>query len=89
MQYLKKHTRSHKYRELLTPKQIQSILEKYVDELNQFPKLNYADSLKYPEVEDEYEEQRLAIVMRARRDLQNKFRNKCNTFAVNEYLKTC
>ena len=92
MQHLKKHTRSHKYRELLSPSQIQSILEKYVREIDSFPKLNDLDSNKYPEVEDMYNEQRFAIVLKARADLQREFRlkaKKMNQFALNEYLKLC
>ena len=68
MEFLKKHTRSHKYLCCLTPIEIRDVLEPYVS------KLRISIDVKmirvYPELEDERVELNARVIERARKDLQ-------------------
>ena len=97
MNFLRKQTRSHKYREFMSPAEIRSILSKHVLEINAIPKLKIDQIIKYPEVDDEYNEKIMQIVANARNDLQTQFQLKLKSkfknshggeFALKEYLKS-
>jgi len=68
MEFLKKHTRSHKYLCCLTPIEIRDVLKPHVS------KLRISIDVKmirvYPELEDERVELNARVIERARRDLQ-------------------
>jgi hypothetical protein len=65
MEFLKKHTRAHKYLCCLTRVEIRNILQQYVEDLHHPTNLK-----EYPEVDDEREESNQRVIRRARRDLQ-------------------
>ena len=97
MNFLRKQTRSHKYREFMSPAEIKSILSKYVLEIHAIPKLKIDQIIKYPEVDDEYNEKIMKIIANARHDLQTQFQLKLKSkfknshggeFALKEYLKS-
>jgi len=91
MQYLKKHTRAHKFRELLSNDEIEKILKKYEHKIR-IPDFNFRD---YPEMDDVYREMIDRVVVTARDELKKKFYNRYiakfrgqDGFHVKEYLKT-
>jgi len=97
MNFLRKQTRSHKYREFLSPAEIKSILSKHVLEIHSIPKLKIDQIIKYPEVDDEYNEKIMTIVANARHDLQTQFQLKLKSkfknshhgeLCLKEYLKS-
>jgi len=70
MEYLKKHTRAHKFRNVLSNDQVESILKKYIPKLKKFPNVNFKN---YPEVHDEHSENMNRIIISAREELKNEF----------------
>jgi len=93
MQYLKKHTRSHKFREVLTTHEIESILQLYIPKITKFPNVNFKN---YPEVHDQYYEIIDSIIISAREELKLQFYNKLkskfknshhNELVLKEYLR--
>ena len=82
MEYLKKHTRAHKFRDVLTSEQIESILKKYISKLQKFPNVNFKN---YPEVHDEHSENMNRIIISAREELKNEFSKKIMKNYKNSY----
>ena len=76
MTFLKKHARVHKYRELLTPKEIDSIVSKHVPRLKSIQIFNFGPKTEWPEVTDAYMEKRDQIVSDLRSELQYEFIKK-------------
>lgn len=74
MEFLKKHTKAHKYMCCLTPIEIRTVLEPHV------PSLRTSIDVKmirvYPELEDERVELNAHIIERARQDLQYAMKKK-------------
>jgi hypothetical protein len=94
MQYLKKHTRSHKFREVLTTHDIETILQLYIPKISKLPNVNFKN---YPEIHDEYYEIIDRIIISAREELKlqftlkiiKKFKNSYHDeLVLKEYLKT-
>ena len=91
--FLKRHTRSHKYRANLTPQEIRVILNRHVPALKKLDVFNLNSKL-WPEVQDQYFESQDLIVQKARSDLQNEFKKKIRVpkfsdtaFGLEQYLK--
>jgi hypothetical protein len=93
MEYLKKHTRAHKFRSHLSGPEIESILTMYIPKLKQFPNVNFKN---YPEVHDEHSEIMDRIINSAREELKMKFSLKLmkiyknshhGDLIIKEYLK--
>lgn len=76
--FLKKQARAHKYRDLLTPKEIDAIVARHVPRLRAIQIFNFGPKtgLRWPEVTDEYEEEESRIISDLRTDLQTEFRKK-------------
>lgn len=74
MEFLKKHTKAHKYLCCLTPIEIRTVLEPHV------PNLRNSIDVKmirvYPELEDERMELNAHVIERARKDLQYAMKKK-------------
>lgn len=70
MQYLKKHTMSHKFREVLTTHDIESILQNYIPKITNLPNVKFTN---YPEIHDEYYETIDRIIISAREELKLQF----------------
>jgi len=94
MQYLKKHVRAHKFLDLMTWEEIESILKIHELKIKKFPEINLKD---YPEVRDEYDEMINGIIISAREELKMKFlqkyklkfkKNYNEEFHVKEFLKS-
>ena len=92
--FLKRHTRSHKYRANLTPLEIKVILDRHVPALKKLDVFNLKSKL-WPEVQDHYFESQIQIVQEARTDLQNEFKKKIRVpkfsdtaFGLEQYLKS-
>ena len=93
LQFLKKQTKAHKYRNNLSTNEINTILERHVPRLKSIQ--IFTTPLAPTEVYDEYLELRSRIVERARADLQNEFKKKIKipqlsdtAFALNHYLNS-
>ena len=93
MQYLKKHTKSHKFREFLSTSDIESILQLYIPKITKLPNVNFTN---YPEVHDQYYEIIDRIIISAREELKLQFYNKLKSkfknshqgeLVLKEYLK--
>lgn len=74
--FLKKHARTHKYRELLTSKEIDAIVARHVPRLKSIQIFNFGPKTKWPEVTDEYYEEIDRIVSDLRSELQKEFMKK-------------
>ena len=91
LQFLKKHTKAHKYLHSLTKAEIEEILARHVPRLKSLH--IFTTEKAPPEVYDEYMELRSRIVTRARQDLQNEFmkkipKNARDTDALKHYMLT-
>lgn len=73
--FLKKHTRAHKYRDLLSTAEIAKILERHLPRLGSIQVFNFRDS-RFPEIQDDYHEKEARVIREAQWDLQNEFRKK-------------
>jgi len=73
--FLKKHTRAHKYRDQLSTAEITKILERHLPSLGSIQIFNFRDS-RFPEIQDDYQEQEARVIQEASRDLQKEFRKK-------------
>ena len=71
--FLKKHTRSHRFLKLLSPPEINAILDSYVPRLRSIQIFNVRE---FPEVQDEYYEKMDKIVEEAHESLKDKLRTK-------------
>ena len=71
--FLKTHTRSHRYRALLSQAEINAVLDKFVPRLRSVQILNVK---KFPEVQDECHEEMDRIVEEAREALKDQLRIK-------------
>jgi len=92
--FLKKRSRVHKYRELLTRAEIDEIVARHVSKLKSIQVFNFGPKTNWPEVFDEYQEAEARIVANLRSDLQQKFRTKIKLpigsdshMALNQYLQ--
>jgi len=74
--FLKKHARAHKYRELLTSREIDAIVARHVPRLRSIQVFNFGPKTEWPEVTDEYHEKRDEIVSDLRSELQKEFMKK-------------
>jgi hypothetical protein len=74
--FLKKQARAHKYRDLLTPKEIDEIVTRHVPRLRAIQIFNFGPKTEWPEVTDEYEEEESRIISDLRTDLQTEFKKK-------------
>ena len=74
--FLKKKARVHKYRELLTPHEIDAIVSRHVPRLKSIQIFNFGQKTEWPEVTDEYEEEESRIISDLRSDLQIEFKKK-------------
>jgi hypothetical protein len=93
--FLKKSARTHKYRDLLSPKEIDAIVARHVPRLRSIQIFNFGPKTQWPEVTDEYHEERDQIVSDLRAELQKEFIKKirlpkCSDshMALNHYLKS-
>lgn len=91
--FLKKKARAHKYRDRLTPTEIDAIVARHVPRLRSIQVLNFGPKTRWPEVTDEYHEEESRIVSDLRADLQKEFMKKIklpqgsdSSFALNHYL---
>lgn len=74
MEFLKKHTKAHKFLCCLTPIEIRTVLEQHVSNLR--TSIDVKIIRIYPELEDERTELNCQIVERARKDLQGAMKKK-------------
>jgi len=93
--FLKKRARAHKYRELLTPVEIDAIIAKHVPKLKSIQIFRFGPKTMWPEVTDEYHEKESRIVLDVKSDLQTEFIKKVRLpkgsdsfVALNHYLQT-
>ena len=74
--FLKKQARVHKYRDRLTPDEIDAIVARHAPRLRSIQVFNFGPKSKWPEVTDEYYEEEARIVSDLRTDLQKEFMKK-------------
>ena len=74
MEFLKKHTKAHKFLCCLTPIEIRTVLEPHVSNLR--TSIDVKMIRVYPELEDERAELNSRVVERARKDLQYAMKKK-------------
>lgn len=74
MEFLKKHTKSHKYLCCLTPIEIRTVLEPHVSNLRTSIDVKFIRV--YPELEDERVELNTHVIKRARQDLEYAMKKK-------------
>jgi hypothetical protein len=93
--FLKKQARAHKYRDKLSPAEIDAIVARHVPRLRSIQVLNFGPKTEWPEVSDEYHEEEARVVSALRAELQNEFRKKIklpegstSLIALNHYLHT-
>lgn len=93
--FLKKQVRAHKYRDRLTPTEIDAIIARHVPRLRSIQILNFGQKTYWPEVTDEYHEEESRIVSDLRADLQKEFMKKIRLpkgsdshIALNHYLQS-
>lgn len=93
--FLKKQARAHKYRDRLTPTEIDAIVARHVPRLRSIQVFNFGSKTAWPEVTDEYYEEESRIVSDLRSDLQKEFMKKIklpkgsdSRAALNHYLQT-
>jgi hypothetical protein len=95
--FLKKRARAHKYRDRLTPSEIDAIIAHHVQRLRSIQIFNFnpkTDKM-WPEVTDEYHEEEARIISDVRSELQKEFIKKIrlppgsdSRVALNHYLQT-
>ena len=94
--FLKKRARAHKYRDRLTPSEIDAIIAHHVQRLRSIQIFNFGpkNDRTWPEVTDEYHEQETRIILDVRSELQKEFMKKIrlpqgseSLFALNHYLR--
>jgi hypothetical protein len=93
--FLKKSARTHKYRGLLSQKEIDSIVARHVPRLRSIQIFNFGPKTEWPEVTDEYLEERDNIVSDLREELQKEFIKKIRLpkgsdshIGLNHYLQS-
>jgi hypothetical protein len=93
--FLKKKARVHKYRDRLTPPEIDAIVSRHVPRLRSIQILNFGPKTEWPEVTDEYQEEESRVISALRGELQNEFRkkirlpkNSTSYEALNHYLQS-
>lgn len=93
--FLKKSSKAHKYRELLSPKEIDAIVARHAPRLRSIQVFNFGPKSNWPEVTDEYHEEQDRIVSDLRADLQKEFMKKIrlppgsdSRLALNHYLSS-
>jgi hypothetical protein len=95
--FLKKRARVHKYRDRLSPSEIDAIIAPHVQRLRSIQIFNFGpkNDRTWPEVADEYHEEEARIISDIREELQKKFMKKIrlppgsdSLFALNHYLHT-
>jgi hypothetical protein len=95
--FLKKSARVHKYRGLLSSKEIDTIVARHVPRLHSIQIFNFGSKTdrRWPEVTDEYHEQRDGVVANLRAELQKEFikkirlpRGSDSHNALNHYLQS-
>ena len=74
--FLKKSARAHKYRDLLSQKEIDMIIARHVPRLRSIQIFNFGPKTEWPEVTDEYHEEESRIVSDLRAELQKEFIKK-------------
>ena len=93
--FLKKSARTHKYRSLLSQNEIDTIVARHAPRLQSIQIFNFGPKTnrRWPEVTDEYREERDRIVLNLRAELQKEFIKKIRLpvgsdghTALNHYL---
>ena len=73
---LKKRARAHKYKNNLSNAEIDAIIARHVPRLKSIQIFNFGPKTEWPEVTDEYHEERDLIVSDLRAELQKEFIKK-------------